>query len=95
MADRIEQIHLAHPQQKDLGNRERKIDQPEALRRIPDVGVELIRRGPGHLGGEKLHAADPQVREDDQGQQDDSHSAQPLRQAPPEQDGMREFFDVV
>jgi hypothetical protein len=96
MSDRLEEAHPfveARPgergQDADHRDREPDVERPEPARRVPNPGRHLLELGARELVLEQLPAAHPQPRQDGEGEDDDPHAAEPLRQLSPDQQRVR------
>ena len=94
VADGVEKVHAPEHQQHGFHHREKDIDLPEQHGRVLDPGLELVRYGPGDFRLVELHAPDAEKRENGQGEHDDAHAPEPVRQAAPEQQTVGHAFDI-
>ena len=84
----------AEHQQHDLHRGYPYVYAPESHRCVPYRRRQLGLSGPHALGSDKgvaLHAED---REDSDEEDDDTHAAEPVRQATPEYDGLLYYLDI-
>jgi len=89
----IEERHPEHEVRHHQGAGESQIDAPQQSRRRGDPGSYLVGRNPGGLGEEQLRAADPEQGQDRDPENDDSHSADPVGKAAPQQNRGRKLLD--
>ena len=79
---------------EDLYNGNQDIHLPEGFGGLRNPWFEFVHYRTGNLGLVKLHAANPQKREDRDGKKNNPHPAKPLGQAPPEKDSFGKAFDI-
>jgi hypothetical protein len=101
VGDGLEEVHRGveaapadHRERRHQGGRERHVDEPEPAGGVADRGREPLDLGARELRLEQLAAADPQARQHSQGEDDDPHPPEPLRELPPHRDRVVQPLDV-
>ena len=91
----IEPLHARSPERQSAGQRQQDIDAPNPLGRRRQPGVHLGAHGASSLGSEHLDTSAHERGKHGNGEEDDTQSANPLHERPPEQDAMRQCLHIV
>ena len=92
--DGIEEGHAAEVVGEDAAAGDEKIDRPEPMGGGRDARMEFAHLQSGGFGREEFLLADAHGGEDGEGEKDDAHTANPVGEAAPEEDGVGERIDV-
>ena len=87
-------VQLTKPRIRIATDGQDHVEHPQPPRRLADRVAELLDLGrPGELGLQQLAPADPQPRQDRDGEHDDAHAAEPVAELAPEQHRARQLLD--
>ncbi len=81
-------------QHRDLDRRQRDVEHPQLACGRPDPLAECGDLRPGQLRLHELAAADPEPRENRDCEHDDPHTAEPLRELPPDAERAVDLVEV-
>ena len=95
MIDGVEKRHPSKIKTKRFDQGKTQIDQPKSFGGVCNSRMELVIPGTGSFGGEQLHPSDSQKRKDGNGQNNDSHSPDPMGCAAPKKDAFGHRFNIV
>ena len=91
----LEPIHAGSPVRETTADGEDEIDGPDPLGGGSEAGVHLGLDRSGSLGGKHLDATADERRQDGDGEEDDSQTANPLHERAPEEDAVGQTLYVV
>ena len=83
VTDGVKKGHALEGQQGYLGDGQDDIRQPHVFGCVGDSRTEFLVADTRHFGAIELHAAESEHRQDGDGEDDDSHTSEPLHQRPP------------
>ena len=86
VTDGVEKGHALEVQQGYLGDGQDDVCQPHVFGGVGDSRTKFLVTHAGHLSAIELHAAEAEHRQDSDGEDDDSHTSEPLHQRSPEED---------
>ena len=95
VADGVEEAHASEREQEDEAGGEGDVEHPHVARHGAEGGGYFVVGGAGDFGDVEVFALDAESGEDGDEEDDDSESAQPVGQGPPEQGGVGERLDLV
>ena len=95
MAYGVKSLHTAQPKEPNLCEGHDDIHHPHALGRTGNARAEFLITDTRHLSRIKLHAAQTEHRQHRNTQHDNTHTANPLAEAAPKENAVREDFYIV
>ncbi len=93
-AQRIEQRHAEHEQQQHQNDRHDPVDRIQQKRGMPDLRHKLADRRARRFCFHQIHRRTARHRQHRKHEHQHAHAADPVGEAPPDQAGVRQRFDI-